>query len=76
MKIYKTLGGGSVQGYTAKEIVEQLNAGSLFGYKEDLMEFMNKTAEACYLQKGVEIRTFNFDLFVTDLVKQGFLKVV
>ena len=73
MKTYKLLGGGIVKGESQKEVVEQLNATSIFGHSEDLKEFMHRTSEACALQTGSIIRTDSFVIFVKDLVDNNFL---
>jgi len=76
MKTYQTLGGGSFSAESNEDIVKHLNMNSLFGYRKRLHDFIVDTAKACKIQTGAAIQTIDFDVFVKDLLKEGFLKEV
>lgn len=73
MERYELLGGGFVEGNTAKEIVQRLNNASFFGAKETIEEFMEETAKACEHQNGSTIRATTAEDFVADLIENGFM---
>ena len=62
-----------VSGEDTKAIVKSLNEQSLFGYNEDLKQYMAETAEAIKIQFGKEIRPDTYDNFVLGLIGAGLL---
>ena len=73
MKTYKMLGGGSVTGKDAQEIIETIRSFS-FNPGDSLDAFMEQTAEACKLYNGSIIRTMNYEILVKDLIVNNFLR--
>lgn len=73
MATYNILGGGTIKAENNLEIVQKLNESSMFGKRKDLSQFMVETSIACKTQTGSEVRVGNFDMFVEDLIKAGFL---
>lgn len=72
MRIYKMLGGGIVSGHDSTELIQNIRHYS-FNPGESIEEFMEKTAEACKVFSGKEIRTSSIEIFEQDLVVNGFL---
>ena len=72
MFTYKMLGGGSVSGNNSTEIVETIRSFS-FNPMEKLQDFMNETSAACKLYNSKIIRASNPEIFVQDLLVNGFL---
>lgn len=59
-----------------KEIIEQMNLNSFFGYKKDLNEFMNEVSKNCFRQNGAKIRCNDADNFIKDLIKNKFIEII
>lgn len=74
MRTYKFNDSGTTVASNNQELVQRLNSESFFGYRKQLEDFMKDTAKACKLQKGVNVRTTNMDIFIEDLIKFDFLK--
>lgn len=62
-----------VSGEDTKAIVKSLNEQSLFGYNENLKQYMIETAEAVKIQIDKEIRPGTYDEFVLGLINAGLL---
>jgi len=76
MKYYITLD-GKVFGATTKSELVQILMGDLRLPMHNKRQFMKKMARWCQIQKeGVSINTRNPDVFVDDLIANGFLKVM
>ena len=76
MKYYTTLDGKVLAAETKSELVHTL-MGDLRLPMHSKRHFMNKMARWCQIQKeGVSINTRNSDVFVDDLIANGFLKVL
>lgn len=73
MKKYQILGGGFVTADSAKDLVEFLNNSSMFGFEFDIEKFMEQTSKACAIQTGAEIRTDSKEVFIADLIANGFI---
>jgi hypothetical protein len=55
-----------------EDAAEQLRCGS-FDPRDNLIEFMEATANAVIQHSGVVISTYNSEQFITDLVANGYL---
>lgn len=73
---FKLLGGGQIEAESNEQLVERLNITSLFGYREDVFQFMKNTANVCKTFNGAEIDCSDYDSFVTGLIESGYLTEV
>ena len=61
MRTYKMTGDGQISGETNEQLVHAMNNSSMFGYCDDIKDFMKETAGRCKLQSSSEIRSDNAD---------------
>lgn len=66
-------GGGQVVGETAKEIVEKLRELS-FTPGRNNQDYMDLVSKNCYVYDMSIIRSDDYDEFIQDLIKNGYLK--
>ena len=69
---YALLGGGTITAASPDEIITEMRFQSMNPCATSA-EFMEQTAEACRLQTGAIISTYNVEEFVADLLENGFL---
>lgn len=74
MEKYKMIGGWEITATDSEDLTNKLNQGSLFGFRQNVGQFMVETALACNLYNGSEIRFSNSDEFIKDLISTGILE--
>lgn len=70
--ILYTNDGMKIMAESSLDVIQQLRNSS-FDPRESLEQFMESTAEAAMIQKGVVISTYDYDSFIVDLKHNGFL---
>jgi hypothetical protein len=69
---YELLGGGSIQGSTPTELIQDMRNGSFNG-GDSLEAYIEETAAACKLQNRSIIRINSHKNFIDDLITNKFL---
>jgi hypothetical protein len=75
MKTYELFGGGHIKAASYFALASAMRRES-HTPTDSLQEFMDQTAYRCKIQRGSEIRTGEVDLFIEDLIANGFIKEV
>ena len=69
---YELLGGGSIQGSTPTELIQDMRSGS-FNQGKNLEAYIKETAAACKLQNHSIVRINSHKNFIDDLITNKFL---
>ncbi len=74
IQTYHLKGGGTLEASSPAEIIDKLRAMS-YNPETSREEFMTKTADACQVQTGAVISTWDDESFVEDLLSNGFISI-
>jgi hypothetical protein len=58
---------------TTEEVVQQLNENSMFGFQDNLTNYMQKTSDAIKIQYEIDIDCTTPETFVNGLIENGLL---
>ncbi|MCO5252560.1 MAG: hypothetical protein M9949_14225 [Candidatus Kapabacteria bacterium] len=74
--IYKLNTGELIEAKNADEFVQKLNESSMFGYCENIKDFMQQLAERVMVDKSKEINNRTTGSFVADLIESGYVEIL